>query len=147
MCTVEALSTNQRSIVVLRDRRSRFCVAEHSCQLQFRILFRLVTHLVHINGLLNLVNQDTSILPFTRKGLIHSYLIKRSCIKIIDFYIQPPNQMLYTDNVIRAISELHKIEISIFSLWKQIPDLPIGKNQINSTAPPQNQDQLHILQL
>ena len=43
--------------------------------------------------------------------------------------------MLYTDNVIRAISELHKIEISIFSLWKQIPDLPIGKNQINSTAP------------
>ena len=42
--------------------------------------------------------------------------------------------MLYTDTVIRAISELHKIEISIFSLWKQIPDLPIGKNQINSTA-------------
>lgn len=54
--------------------------------------------------------------------------------QIIDFYIQPPNKMLYTDTVIRAISELHKIEISIFSLWKQIPDLPIGKNQINSTA-------------
>ncbi len=54
--------------------------------------------------------------------------------QIIDFYIQPPNRMLYTDTVIRAISELHKIEISIFNLWRQIPDLPIGKNQINSTA-------------
>ena len=58
--------------------------------------------------------------------------------QIIEFYIQPPNQMLYTDTVIRAISELHKIEISIFSLWKQIPDLPIlvnGKNQqFNSTT-------------
>jgi len=43
--------------------------------------------------------------------------------QIIDFYIQPPNQMLETDTVIRAISELHKIEISIFSLWKQLPDL------------------------
>lgn len=42
--------------------------------------------------------------------------------QIIDFYIQPPNQMLETDTVIRAISELHKIEISIVSLWKLLPD-------------------------
>jgi hypothetical protein len=50
--------------------------------------------------------------------------------QIIDFYIKPPDQMVETDTVIRAISELHKIEISIFSLWKQIPDLAIinGKN-------------------
>lgn len=54
--------------------------------------------------------------------------------QIIDFYIQPPNQMLYTDTVIRAISELHKIEISIFSLWKHIPDLPIDDKDTAITA-------------
>ena len=71
----------------------------------------------------------------TYKERIDSLLsYQKKLHQIIDFYIQPPNQMLYTDTVIRAISELHKIEISIFSLWKQIPDLPIGKNQINSTA-------------
>lgn len=46
--------------------------------------------------------------------------------QIIDFYMNPPSQILYTDTVIRAISELHKIEISIFSLWKQLPNLDLS---------------------
>jgi hypothetical protein len=45
--------------------------------------------------------------------------------------MKPPDQMLYTDIVIRAISELHRIEMSIFSLWKQLPDLEIIDNNDN----------------
>jgi hypothetical protein len=39
---------------------------------------------------------------------------------------------------LRAISELHSIEMSIFSLWKQLPDLQID-DRINSTD--QNRDE------
>jgi len=39
---------------------------------------------------------------------------------------------------LRAISELHSIEMSIFSLWKQLPDLQIV-DRINSTD--QNKDE------
>ena len=46
------------------------------------------------------------------------YSYQKRLHQIIDFYIQPPDQMLYTDTVIRAISELHRIEISIFNIWK-----------------------------
>jgi hypothetical protein len=54
--------------------------------------------------------------------------------QIIDFYIQPPNQMVNTDTVIRAISELHKIEVSIFSLWKELPQ-PIRSEETTPSAP------------
>jgi len=39
---------------------------------------------------------------------------------------------------LRAISELHRIEMSIFNLWKQLPDLQID-DRINSTD--QNRDE------
>ena len=39
--------------------------------------------------------------------------------------MDPPRQILYSDTVIRAISELHRIEISIFTIWKQLPNLNI----------------------
>lgn len=45
--------------------------------------------------------------------------------QIIEFYMDPPRQILYSDTVIRAISELHRIEISIFTIWKQLPNLNI----------------------
>jgi post-segregation antitoxin (ccd killing protein) len=31
---------------------------------------------------------------------------------------------IYHDTVIKAISELHKIELSIFNIWKQLPVIP-----------------------
>ena len=36
---------------------------------------------------------------------------------------------LYQDTVIRAISELHRIEISIFNIWKQLPDFSINMGE------------------
>lgn len=54
--------------------------------------------------------------------------------QIIDFYIKPPDQMLYTDTVIRAISELHKIEVSLFNLWKELPDFGIVKGNGNTNG-------------
>ena len=38
------------------------------------------------------------------------------------------DEILYSDTIIKAIYELHKIEISIFNLWKQLPDLQIIDN-------------------
>jgi hypothetical protein len=49
--------------------------------------------------------------------------------QIINFYMDidqetgRPTQILYTDTVLKAISELHKIELSIFYIWKQLPTL------------------------
>ena len=54
----------------------------------------------------------------TRKELIHSFHIKRNYMKLLSTTKKPEVQ-------IRAISELHSIEMSIFSLWKQLPDLDI----------------------
>lgn len=52
--------------------------------------------------------------------------------QIVDFYMQP-GEILYTDTIIRAIAELHRIEMSIFSLWKQLPDLQIINGKEYST--------------
>ena len=51
--------------------------------------------------------------------------------QIVDRYLPPrPNTLTstlsYPDTIIKAISELHKIEISIFSLWKQLPNLDLS---------------------
>lgn len=54
--------------------------------------------------------------------------------QIIDFYMNPPNEILYTDTIIRAIAELHRIEISIFSMWKQIPNLESVVNQNDASS-------------
>jgi hypothetical protein len=45
--------------------------------------------------------------------------------QIIDFYLQPPTQLLYPDTIIKAVAELHRIEVSIFNIWKQLPELDI----------------------
>ncbi len=47
--------------------------------------------------------------------------------------MNPPSQILYTDTVIRAISELNRIEISIFNLWKQLPNLDVTDPRETST--------------
>ena len=50
--------------------------------------------------------------------------------------------MIYTDTVIRAISGLHRIEISIFNLWKQLPELDIvekpkeKEEEVSNEIPP-----------
>jgi hypothetical protein len=41
--------------------------------------------------------------------------------QIIDFYLDPPRQILYSDTIIRAIAELHRIELSILNLWRELP--------------------------
>jgi hypothetical protein len=53
--------------------------------------------------------------------------------QIIDFYMQP-GQILYSDTIVRAIAELHKIEISIFNLFKQLPDLGLEQD-VNQDNP------------
>jgi hypothetical protein len=45
--------------------------------------------------------------------------------QIIEFYLQPPMQILYPDTIIKAVVELHRIEVSMFNIWKQLPDLDI----------------------
>jgi hypothetical protein len=41
--------------------------------------------------------------------------------QIIDFYLDPPHKILYSDTIIRAVAELHKIELSILNLWRELP--------------------------
>src|SRR5580765_6421879 len=38
----------------------------------------------------------------------------------------------YSDTIIKAISELHKIELSIFSMWKQLPNLDTVTDEVNA---------------
>jgi hypothetical protein len=45
--------------------------------------------------------------------------------QIIEFYLQPPMQILYPDTIIKAVAELHRIEVLMFNIWKQLPDLDI----------------------
>lgn len=59
------------------------------------------------------------------------YSYQKKLNQIIDAYLRPGN-IIYTDTIIRAIAELHRIEMSIFSLWKQLPDLPI-EDTVNIT--------------
>jgi hypothetical protein len=40
--------------------------------------------------------------------------------------MDPPNQILYSDTVIKALAELHRIELSILNLWKQLPQIAVG---------------------
>lgn len=49
---------------------------------------------------------------------------QRKLNQIIDAYLRP-GDIIYTDTIIRAIAELHRIEMSIFGLWKQLPALDI----------------------
>jgi hypothetical protein len=50
--------------------------------------------------------------------LFIDFLSQRKLNQIVEFYLDPPNQILYSDTIIKAIAELHRIEISIFNLWK-----------------------------
>ena len=53
------------------------------------------------------------------------YSYQKKLNQIIDAYLKP-GDIIYTDTIIRAIAELHRIEISIFSLWKQLPNLDLS---------------------
>jgi hypothetical protein len=74
----------------------------------------------------------------TYKERLDSLLLyQRKLNQIIEFYMDPPNHVLYSDTLIRAISELHRIEISIFNIWKQLPTLDPSdtKNSIPNAMP------------
>jgi hypothetical protein len=45
--------------------------------------------------------------------------------QIVDTYLNPPNKILSTDTVVRAIAELHRIEMSLYTLFKETPVLDI----------------------
>jgi len=49
--------------------------------------------------------------------------------KIIEFYMQATD-IRYSDTIIKAISELHKIELSLFSMWKQLPNIDILADEL-----------------
>jgi hypothetical protein len=59
---------------------------------------------------------------------------QRKLNQIVEFYLDPPNQILYSDTIIKAIAELHRIEISIFNLWKQLPDLEIQQQAFKESS-------------
>ena len=63
-------------------------------------------------------------IAFYKERIDSLFSYQKKLNQIIDAYLRPGN-IMYTDDIIRAIAELHKIEISIFSLWKQLPDLQI----------------------
>ena len=44
------------------------------------------------------------------------------------------SDILYSDTIIKAISELHKIELSIFSMWKQLPNLDIASDEVDAVG-------------
>ena len=58
------------------------------------------------------------------------YSYQKKLNQIIDAYLKP-GDIIYTDTIIRAIAELHRIEMSIFTLWKQLPDLEIDDSRDN----------------
>jgi hypothetical protein len=58
--------------------------------------------------------------------------------QIIEFYLRPPMQILYPDTIIKAVAELHRIEVSMFNIWRQLPTLDI----VEQTPPKQSQEEL-----
>ena len=58
------------------------------------------------------------------------YSYQKKLNQIIDAYLKPGN-IIYSDTIIRAIAELHRIEMSIFALWKQLPDLDLDDSRDN----------------
>ena len=50
---------------------------------------------------------------------------QRKLNQIVVAYLKPPNEILYTDTVVRAIAELHRIEMSLYTLFKETPVLDI----------------------
>jgi hypothetical protein len=60
--------------------------------------------------------------------------------QIIESYLQPPMQILYPDTIIKAVAELHRIEVSIFNILKQLPDLDIGNRVMQEVQ--QQQEEL-----
>jgi hypothetical protein len=66
--------------------------------------------------------------------LFIDFLSQRKLNQIVEFYLDPPNQILYSDTIIKAIAELRRIEISIFNLWKQLPDLEIQQQAFKESS-------------
>jgi hypothetical protein len=68
--------------------------------------------------------------------------------QIIEFYLQPPMQILYPDTIIKAVAELHRIEVSMFNIWKQLPDLDIVDKVKQQKEETQEEDRnLHIVSI
>ncbi|MGI8834944.1 MAG: hypothetical protein ACR2IS_20220 [Nitrososphaeraceae archaeon] len=50
----------------------------------------------------------------------------------VDAYLRP-GDIIYTENIIRAIAELHRIELSLFSLYKQLPNSGLHEDMLIKT--------------
>jgi hypothetical protein len=67
---------------------------------------------------------------------------QRKLNQILSFYFNPPFRVIYTDTVIRAIAELHRIEISLFNLCKQLRALDIVDNTVKNALQQQQEPSL-----
>lgn len=83
------------------------------------------------------------------KAILDSLLsYQKKLNQIIEFYLQPPMQILYPDTIIKAVAELHRIEVSMFNIWKQLPDLDIVDKVKQQKEETQEEDRnLHVVSI
>lgn len=74
---------------------------------------------------LELRQSGTKYIAIYKERLDSLMSYQRKLNQIVDAYLRPPNDILYTDTVVRAISELHRIEMSLYTLFKETPVLEI----------------------
>jgi hypothetical protein len=77
------------------------------------------------------------------KAILDSLLsYQKKLNQIIEFYLQPPMQILYPDTIIKAVAELHRIEVSTFNIWRQLPDFDIVDKVKQQKEETQEEDRL-----
>lgn len=83
------------------------------------------------------------------KAILDSLLsYQKRLNQIIEFYLQPPMQILYPDTIIKAVAELHRIEVSMFNIWRQLPDFDIVDKVKQQKEETQEEDRnLHVVSI
>jgi hypothetical protein len=83
------------------------------------------------------------------KAILDSLLsYQKKLNQIIEFYLQPPMQILYPDTIIKAVAELHRIEVSMFNIWRQLPDFDIVDKVKQQKEETQEEDRnLHVVSI
>lgn len=57
-------------------------------------------------------------------------------------------QILYPDTIIKAVAELHRIEVSMFNIWRQLPDFDIVDKVKQQKEETQEEDRnLHVVSI
>lgn len=60
-------------------------------------------------------------IAFYKERIDSLFSYQKKLNQIIEFYMDPPRQILYSDTIIRAIAELHRIEMSLHTIFQQFP--------------------------